>query len=217
MILFDEIDRLLLDRDSPEYARQDDIFKFMTPGMLTKLRTLRRLERCVFIVATNYEDRIDPAAKRHGRIDDRILVLPPDKHYREIFLQKQLEKKKGPKPSGASWKQAIEKSALYTFPELSDAVKSSFDGKTSPRDAITAFVDYISQGAPEIRLATYVPRFGLKVVNRTARRDRGSPPTQIPAEEFRAVCAIACENPASPFRGAIAESLLRIAKDRALS
>jgi hypothetical protein len=44
VVLFDEIDRLLLDRDSPEYARQDDIFQFMTPSMLTKLRTLRRLE-----------------------------------------------------------------------------------------------------------------------------------------------------------------------------
>ena len=93
VILFDEIDRLLLDRNSPEYSKQDDIFQFMTPSMLTKLRNLRRQEKSIFIIATNYEERIDPAVKRPGRIDDRILVLPPDKRYREFFLSDQLKHK----------------------------------------------------------------------------------------------------------------------------
>jgi SpoVK/Ycf46/Vps4 family AAA+-type ATPase len=90
VILFDEIDQLILDKKSTEWQRQEGMFKFMTPSMLVKLRTLRRAAKSIFIIATNYEYMIEPAAKRHGRIDDRILVLPPDKRYRQIFLAEQL-------------------------------------------------------------------------------------------------------------------------------
>lgn len=78
VILFDEIDNFLLDRDSTRYTKQDSAFQFMTPGMLTKLNDLRREKRVLFVIATNYENRIDPAIKRTGRIDKRYLVLPPD-------------------------------------------------------------------------------------------------------------------------------------------
>jgi hypothetical protein len=50
----------------------------MTPGMLVKLRDLRKAKRAIFVICTNYEDRIDKAAKRQGRIDESLLVLPPD-------------------------------------------------------------------------------------------------------------------------------------------
>ncbi len=36
VILFDEIDRLILDRDSPSYEKQGDLFQFMTPSMLAR-------------------------------------------------------------------------------------------------------------------------------------------------------------------------------------
>jgi SpoVK/Ycf46/Vps4 family AAA+-type ATPase len=78
VILFDEIDHFLLDRDSQRYSEQDTLFQFMTPGMLTKLNDLRRKESVIFIIATNYEDRIDSAIKRVGRIDKKYIVLPPD-------------------------------------------------------------------------------------------------------------------------------------------
>ncbi len=192
VVLFDEIDRLLLDRDSPEYARQDDIFQFMTPSMLTKLRTLRRLERCIFVVATNYEDRIDPAAKRHGRIDDRIPVLPPDKLCREGFLTKQLEDRNWNRPSHESWKAAVEKSALFTFPELNDAIKRTFAGRALAQEAFDGLVNYISERTPEIRLATYTSRFGLELVD----GKRLPKPPQVPIIEFTYLCDIARENPA---------------------
>ncbi|HZM85953.1 MAG TPA: ATP-binding protein [Blastocatellia bacterium] len=87
VILFDEIDRLLLDRDSVLYQDQSDIFQFMTPGMLTKLRDLRDQEEPIFIIATNYAERIDRAVKRPGRIDDRYLLLPPDREQRASILR----------------------------------------------------------------------------------------------------------------------------------
>src|SRR5580704_266902 len=61
VIFFDEIDRLILDRSSAMYDRQDDFFQFMTPSMLTKLQDLRNQCRPIFIIAVNYAERIDPA------------------------------------------------------------------------------------------------------------------------------------------------------------
>lgn len=83
VVFFDEIDRLILDRDSKLYSEQSDIFQFMTPSMLVKINDLREKEKLIFIIATNYEERIDKAIKRKGRIDKKYLVLPPDKMRRE--------------------------------------------------------------------------------------------------------------------------------------
>src|SRR5262249_46873646 len=54
VVLFDEIDELLLDRSSARHRDQETVFKFMIPGMLTKLNNLRRKQRVIFILATNY-------------------------------------------------------------------------------------------------------------------------------------------------------------------
>ncbi len=92
VILFDEIDRLVLDRDSELYQAQGDVFQFMTPGMLTKLARLWRAPgHPVFLVATNYDERIDPAIKRSGRIDHRFLVLPPSLIARRKLIAKMFE------------------------------------------------------------------------------------------------------------------------------
>lgn len=93
VILFDEIDNFLLDRDSERYSKDTaTLFQFMTPGMLTKLNDLRKAERPIFVIATNYETRIDSAIKRKGRVDEKILVLPPDLERRKNMLKKILEK-----------------------------------------------------------------------------------------------------------------------------
>lgn len=78
VVLFDEMDQFMLDRDSSRYGKQDTIFQFMTPGMLTKFADLHDEETVIFIIATNYEDRIDAAIKRPGRIDRQYLMLPFD-------------------------------------------------------------------------------------------------------------------------------------------
>lgn len=91
VILFDEIDELVLDRSSERQEKQDTVFKFMTPGMLTKLNNLRRAERSIFIMATNYAYRIDPAIRRTGRIDENYLLLPPDAEARKRMIKGFLE------------------------------------------------------------------------------------------------------------------------------
>lgn len=86
VILFDEIDSFLLDRDSKFYSDQDSLFQFLTPGMLTKFNNLRKVKKCIFIIATNYDNRIDPAIKRTGRVDKRYLLPLPDSERRKRIL-----------------------------------------------------------------------------------------------------------------------------------
>ncbi|WLA39764.1 ATP-binding protein [Bradyrhizobium elkanii] len=82
VILFGEIDQFMLDRDSEYFRDQETVFQFLTPGMLTKLADLRASKSVLFVVATNYAERIDAAIKRQGRIDQHILLLPADKERR---------------------------------------------------------------------------------------------------------------------------------------
>ena len=86
IILFDEIDSFLLDRDSKFYREQDSLFQFLTPGMLPKLHDLHDAKASIFIIATNYENRIDPAIKRSGRIDRHYLVPLPNAAKRRAIL-----------------------------------------------------------------------------------------------------------------------------------
>ncbi|HJR07768.1 MAG TPA: ATP-binding protein [Pyrinomonadaceae bacterium] len=110
VILFDEIDQFLLDRNSDFYQEQDDVFKFMTPGMLTKLQNLRDAENCIFVVATNYYERIDSAIKRRGRIDEHFLLCIPDKQQRlrvlERFTLSLFERKLKEEGARATYKEA---------------------------------------------------------------------------------------------------------------
>ena len=91
VILFDEIDRLILDRDSCA-TNSRETYQSMTPSMLTKIRELRKRERTIFLIATNYEERIDAAIKRKGRIDQACLIAPPDQAGRLAILAPLLKK-----------------------------------------------------------------------------------------------------------------------------
>ncbi|MCL4206525.1 MAG: AAA family ATPase [Pirellulaceae bacterium] len=95
VILFDEIDRLILDRDSALYLEQGDMFQVMTPGMLPKLKLLRSRQRSIFILATNYWERLDPAAIRIGRIDKQLLVSLPNSDARSKILANELKDELG--------------------------------------------------------------------------------------------------------------------------
>ncbi len=88
VVLFDEIDRLVLDRDSREYRQQEGVFQFMTPSMLPKLTGLRERGSVVrFAIATNYGERIDAAIARIGRIDESYVIAPPNLNARLRILE----------------------------------------------------------------------------------------------------------------------------------
>jgi hypothetical protein len=119
-IFFDEIDNLLLDRDSALYRNQSDIFQLLTPGMLTKLARLTKAKRLLVIVATNYYERIDRAIKRPGRLDLHYLVLPPDAQQRRARLAK----------CDTEWEslpteirnEIVDKTVRFTYKELDDLI-----------------------------------------------------------------------------------------------
>jgi SpoVK/Ycf46/Vps4 family AAA+-type ATPase len=123
VVLFDEIDNFLLDPDAARYGEQDTSFQFMTPGMLTKLNDLRRKKRLIFIIATNYENRIDAAIKRTGRIDKRYLVLPPDAKARRRMIERFLRKEKLDPRAISDWTQIAKTSLGFT--DIQGAVKDA--------------------------------------------------------------------------------------------
>jgi MoxR-like ATPase len=172
IILFDEIDRMILDRASILYSEQSDIFQFMTPGMLTKLRNLRRKSRAIFIIATNYEERIDKAAKRQGRLDSRLLMPPPNMAGR-IQILRQIISERIDNNLKADFKTkaselllpVAEQTRLKSFAELKELVVSAASGlkkeeKDKPDKIIKTLTQFAKEASPaSISLMTYRPRF----------------------------------------------------------
>jgi SpoVK/Ycf46/Vps4 family AAA+-type ATPase len=112
------------------YRAQDTAFQFLTPGMLTKIHDLRDAARSIFIIATNYESRIDPAIKRSGRIDRKYLLLPPDAARRiEMVRERGVSLK-------ADAEQSVARYSLYLgFTEIKGAcAKAKRDGGEVERD-----------------------------------------------------------------------------------
>lgn len=74
VIFFDEMEALMYTRaDSSGSFEQ----KFLTTSLLPKLQELADRSACLFFVATNHFDTIDPAAHRPGRFDFTLQILPP--------------------------------------------------------------------------------------------------------------------------------------------
>lgn len=131
VILFDEIDAFLLDRDSARYEKQDTLFQFLTPGMLTKINDLHKLGRSIFIVATNYKDRIDPAIQRKGRIDQHYLLGLPDKKRREAILKYEM----GLADGDTVPVDLVKKTLFYGYSDIRAAVADA-GGKGAGENAV---------------------------------------------------------------------------------
>jgi hypothetical protein len=76
VILFDEMDALVQTRDD-EDTRLDITSQLLTTSMLPKLTKLHDRKRVVFFMATNFQNRFDPAIKRAGRFDLLLCMGPP--------------------------------------------------------------------------------------------------------------------------------------------
>lgn len=101
VVLFDECDELFRAR---RRARGDDgkgseemrsISAFVTASMLPKLQDLHDNGQAFFVIATNYFDQIDSAAKRIGRIDRVVGVGWPDEAQRRRMIEQTLIGAKG--------------------------------------------------------------------------------------------------------------------------
>ena len=93
VILLDEFDPILWRRE--EEGTRENIFQFLTPGMLPKLKNLNESaerQRVVFVLSTNVIGGLDEAATREGRFDEKIGVYPPDALSRAGRLYSELSK-----------------------------------------------------------------------------------------------------------------------------
>jgi len=109
--------------------------------MLVKLNDLRKSKRLIFIVATNYIERIDEAIKRKGRFDDQFLILPFDLHGRKKVLEKE-----GNLPKGAIEGLAVG-SVLGVYEELKDLATKVWEKNKCKENAV---VESLKEFQPSI-------------------------------------------------------------------
>jgi hypothetical protein len=97
IILMDELDALLKDRDSLSETSPGSIMEFVAPALLPKIQDLRDYaldhHMAVFFV-TNYYEKIDRALSRDGRIDNHLLILPYSKQARMEIARSILSRRK---------------------------------------------------------------------------------------------------------------------------
>ena len=74
VIFFDEMEELIRSREGEKSGSFEQ--KFMTTSFLPKLQELHDRATCIFFVATNHIDAIDLAARREGRFDFQLQILP---------------------------------------------------------------------------------------------------------------------------------------------
>ena len=74
VILFDEMEPLMHSRTDAGGSFEQ---KFLTTSLLPKLQELADRATCMFFVATNHLESVDPAVQRPGRFDFRMQVMPP--------------------------------------------------------------------------------------------------------------------------------------------
>lgn len=176
VVLFDEIDRLIMDRDCKYYSEQGDMFQFMTPSMLVKIKDLRDKNNIIFIIATNYEERIDKAIKRAGRIDNKFLVLPPCKNTREKVLNN--IDKKSVIPDNFK-KCILNRTALYTYTELRKLIDEIMNSDIKNEEQL---MEKISE--PSISLLSYAEKIGIYDDEKVLQK---------PIKEFLSLVYLKCE------------------------
>lgn len=93
VVLFDECDELFKDRNADNNSPNRTILNFLTASMLPKLQDLYDKKNIIYVVGTNYLHRIDPAIRREGRFDYRILFDRPDPIARGAFYDANKNKK----------------------------------------------------------------------------------------------------------------------------
>jgi transitional endoplasmic reticulum ATPase len=88
VLFVDEIDSFIRSRD--EYSNNSEDQK-VTNTLLTEIVSLRK-HQVVLVGATNFLDKLDPAAIREGRFDYKVEITPPDEQARVGMLLQGVDK-----------------------------------------------------------------------------------------------------------------------------
>ena len=196
VVLFDEIDRLILDRDSESYHDQEDMFQFMTPSMLVKLNNLRSKGKVIFIISTNYAERIDRAIKRAGRIDEQYLVLPPDKERRKKIIIERIQEEKIHdiiKEGSPIIEDIANRTALYTYTELKQLIEkiAVLIGNLDDKENININNFECLINYPSITLLSYANSIGIVNDEKNDKINRST--LQKPIKDFLSLIYLKAE------------------------
>lgn len=106
VILFDEVDEFVRDRDKEDSPQS----RMLTTSMLSLTQDLRAQKKVIFIVATNFLDKFDAAITRPGgRFDLMILVAPPSRSEKKRMFDNQLLEKETLKDKGTKFSKVFSK------------------------------------------------------------------------------------------------------------
>lgn len=126
IVFFDECDELFRDRssDNDSSSSSRTILNFLTASMLPKLQKLHDKKSVIFVVGTNYLHKMDPAIRRKGRFDYRILFDRPDENARKEYFNKN-------KPKGITLKvnTFVKKTSTVLTKDLSKYFNLSFSAE----------------------------------------------------------------------------------------
>jgi hypothetical protein len=89
VILFDEIDELVRERD----VEPDAFGRFLTTSMLPKLAELWKQRKVIYFIATNHIEYFDRAVTRAQRFDALIFVTPPSFNKKVQEIERLLNEK----------------------------------------------------------------------------------------------------------------------------
>jgi hypothetical protein len=147
----------------------------MTPSMLVKLKDLRSKEKIIFIIATNYAERIDMAIKRKGRIDEHYLVLPPDLKCRGILFKELIIDKLNAAYTSEFNKYKdliIKRTALFTYTEfkqLADVIKNKNNDLVKDGNIDVDGLNNLIE-KPAITLISYKDKLGIKMREKNVQK-----------------------------------------------
>jgi DNA polymerase III delta prime subunit len=151
VVLFDEIDELLRERQE---AETDPFGRFLTTSMLPKLAELWEQRRVLFFVATNDITHADRAIKRSQRFDAAIFVPPPALEVKLERLRGALGKENAPRVALDDVEEALKKSAdenplgylaLLRYDQI-DELAAKLGGKPRTRQVLETALAEMGEG-----------------------------------------------------------------------
>lgn len=136
VVLFDEIDELVRERD----MEKDAFGRFLTTSMLPKLAELWENRNILYFVATNHINYFDSAIVRSHRFDALILVSPPSFDAKIVELKDLLSR---------SYQLEV------TFDVTQEQIQSDLEQVTKSSDKVMSDATETPQSSPEKALDRY--------------------------------------------------------------
>src|SRR5260370_4243409 len=137
IVLFDEIDELVREREKSTEGESDIFGRFLTTSMLPKLAELWDSRKIMYFVASNHIRLFDRAIARSQRFDAVIFVSPPSFQAKINQLKKLLRVTKGKTFEFAFSKEDVDAAVKRCAPNA--GIESNAGSSGSPRDMLAKF------------------------------------------------------------------------------